>query len=698
MKDTIDRYDPTDNLEAADTTVDLKQYWYVFKRRLWIFITIFVVVTTLMTLRSIRQTPIYQATATLIIEQEIPLSPTGAWGTRVYIKDFYGTQYQIIRSYAVAERTVKLLGMKEDKSAIQGLRGRISVSPIEDSSLVRVSISHPDPKEALRQVEALARAYIGHNLEDRQSASRDTFSWLSEQLAILKAKVSQSEMELLKFKEQEDIVSLEKRQILLEEKLSGTQERHNQIVEKNMELNTLLTEMQKISKNPEMAESLPRIVENTLIQSLKTEYSQLEGEAARISRKLKPKHPQIVSMRLQIDSVKQRLAAEVGKIVKSIEIEYEIGKTNEKAVKQNLDELKHESMRLAQQAIQYGVLKRESETNKQMYDVMLQRLKETDISGSITPNNIRIIDPAELPRNPISPNRRRDITVAIFLGLGIGLGLVYFVEYTDNTIKSEEDVRVYLKQDVLGLTLMEKKSKIENIEDSERLARSYGAVKTLLNLYRREHVLKTMLVTSSVRAEGKSMSVAMLGRVLAQSGVKVLLIDADLFRPSLGKILKISTREGLSDVLSSGRPEEELIVESGTPNLWILPSGLIPKNPAEMIESEKIRQLVQRQKDNYDIIIFDTPPLTASFEVAMLCSFVDGVVFNVKANHTPRSLVRKTMDRLRAIKPNILGVLVTFAKQDYGEGYYYKYYYKYYRDYTQAGEKMPDELSQNQKI
>jgi tyrosine-protein kinase Etk/Wzc len=280
------------------------------------------------------------------------------------------------------------------------------------------------------------------------------------------------------------------------------------------------------------------------------------------------------------------------------------------------------------------------------------------------------------------------------LGLFLGIGLCFLLEFLDNTIKTEEDIQIYLKEKVTGLVLWDKKFKAQDFTESDLLTRSYGAVKTVLNFYRNEHLLKTMVVTSTVRAEGKSMTTLMLGKSFAQSGVKVLLVDMDLYRPQLAKRMKIIGKKGLSDYLRSDMNENEIIYPTDNPNLWVIPAGLIPKNPAEMIESEKILTLIESQKDSFDIIIFDTPPVTASFEVSVLASRVDGVLYAVKANETPRSLIRNTLTKLKMAKINVLGVLLTGTQQEYRESYYY--YYKYYKDYYYT--IPPEDLAEIQKV
>lgn len=676
------------NIENLDQDIDLRQYWHIVWRRRWVFCTVFIIIVISVIVYSFYKTPIYQATTTLIIEPDIPqilnMNNVSSVNTP---KDFYATQYEIIRSYAVVKKTFDILDLWNDpkfmdtKDPVQAFRKSINVDPIRNTRLVKVNIDNTNPTAATHQVNTLARVYIQHNLEDRRASSKDAFTWLSEQIAILKAKVLKSEMDLLKFKEEEDIVSLEKRQALLEEKISTMHDSYIKTSIRNVELKTMLKEVRELTKHNEMAESLPKIYENTLIQSLKAEYSKLDLKMAQISVKYKPKHPQIVSLQSQISKIKKRLSDEVNKIAKSIEIDYQINRANEEAIEKNLDDLKHQSMLLAQKAIQYGVLKREAESNRQMFEVLLHRLKETDITGNITANNIRVVDEAKVPNSPIKPNKRLNAFLAIIIGLFSGIGLCFFLEYIDDTLKGEEDVKFYLNTAVLGHVPKEKKKiAIIEAEEFDVLTRSYRDIKTTISFYRSEHMLKTLLVTSAIKGEGKTTSVLSLGKAFAKEGHRVLLIDADLYKPEIGKRLQINHNTGLSDICLSDQKQDGIIHKTQISNLYAIPGGLIPPNPAEVIGSNKLKNLINEVKKDFDIVLLDTPPFSIGMEVSVLGSFVDGIVLVIKANSTSRIIVSNVIEKLKIGNSNIIGIILIGV--DSGNGFMDKYYEYSYKTYS----------------
>ncbi len=666
-------------IQLSEDEFDLYRYLQIIRRRIWILITIFIIVFLSVTIKTFHQTPIYRATTTLIIEPDLPqILDLGEISSFRNSKDFLNTQFEIIKSYKVIKQTVDILGLAnnsiEENSIdyVGAFQRMIKVEPIRDSRIVKISIDNSDAEKAVDFVNTLARAFINYNLEDSREASRDAFTWLTERLAILKASVKKSEMDLLKYKEEEDIVSLEKRQIMLEEKISGTNESFTDTQSKRIELETMINEIEQL-EDFEMAESLPKILENSLVQTLKQEQSNIELKFAKISKKFKPKHPEIISLQSQLDNIKNRLNKEVEKIVKSIEIELRITKAKENTINRNLDNLKRQSMRLSKQAIQYGVLKREAETNRNMYDVLLHRLKETDISGSTTANNIRVVDEAKIPTKPIKPNKKMNLLIGLILGLAAGVGGCIVTDYFDNSIKDEEDIKLYLKEKLIGLIPKNKESSSNNINNSTEINRSYRELKTFINFHKQDHLLKTILITSAVKGEGKSTSVVFLGKELAQSGLKILLIDADMFNPQMGKHFKIENKIGLRDYYFEDKKNEEIIIKTEFENLSIIQAGLIPPDPSEIIGSNKMKSLIEKVKKDFDIILIDSPPISVALEVAVLGSFVDGIFVLVKANYKSWTVIKKALDTLKSLKGNIIGLILSFAKDSdkYRDYYYY---------------------------
>ncbi len=692
--DPREPYLDPDALPRVDLANEVRQYWYVVKRRRWVLLTTFVIVILSTAIHSRYQVPVYEATATLIIESNIPHLSSPGEVPAGDARSFYQSQHGIIRSYGVAKMAVGALGLGADggeasDATIAGFQRRVSVEPVSGSRLVEVSMTGTEPEEVARGVNTLVRMYIYRNLEDRRAASKDAFTFLSERLAILKAQVAKSEHELLEYKQQEDIVSLEKRQALVEERLSELTGRHTEAALERADLETVLREARALKAQPELVVAIPRIRGNELLQQLNSDLIRLQLERGQLAQKYKPKHPKIIQLQSQIDILRARRDIEVDKAIRSLEVEYRICQQNEQGIRASLGERKRESRQLAQQAIQYGILKREAESNRQMYDVLLQRLKETDFSGNITINNIRVIDQARVPQKPLTPKTWKMLAAAVAGSLLFGLVLCVVVDYFDSALRSEHDVETCLGCSVLGLV-----PRAKDLEQSSTAVhRAYSDLKTGLDFFSQEHVLRSLLITSAVAGEGKTTSVAHLGKRFAHGGRRVLLIDADLGRPDLHRRFALEPETGLSSYFLDQLPVDQILFDSGTPGLKLLPAGLIPPNPAELLGSPAMAELIEELKGRFDLVILDSPPCSLGLEVAALASRVDGVLFVVKAHSTPRTVARRALRKLEQFQARLLGVVLSGldpASEDLDGGYGY-YGYGAREPASAQAEARPDE-------
>jgi len=665
--------------EAAPTLLD---YWEILKRRRKVLAMSFAGILLATIVITFARTPLYRATTTLIVEPDTPeiASLSGGAIPLDYSREFYETQFEIIRCNTVLGRTFDSAGLKGDsafsgqKDPIEAFRNRVSVAPVPTSRLVRIGVDHRDRATAIRLADGVAATFIEYNIEHRQAASRNAFEWLTTQIGQLKAKVERSQKALLEYKTQEDAMSLEKRKLLLDDRLMSLSKDYNDIVNRNVELETTLNEIGQIQKRPELVESLPRILENTLIQNLKEQLSGLSVELAKVADKFKPRHPTVVALESQIAIVKGRLSAEVAKIYKSLEIEYQISKAKEKALAESLDRLKQDSAKIAGESIQYGVLQREAESDQQIYEVLLKRLAEAGIGGNVSGQNVRVIDKATSESSPYKPRKGINLLVGVLAGLMTGVALAFATEHIDNSFKTEKDASSSLGLPVLALVPKEKIGARLVEEPPPALKLAYVSLKAGIALYQRDHQLKTLLVTSAVRSEGKTVSAASLALAFAAAGQKVLLIDADLFGPRLGKLFNTTAELGIVDYFARKIEIQSLVEHTAVPNLDLIPAGLIPRNPSEYFGSPKLTEIINGVREGYQIIIIDSPPLSASLEVALLGSVVDGVLFIVKAKSTPRPLVRKMIGQLRGVKANLVGIALTSAEiSSESASYYYNY-------------------------
>lgn len=670
-----------DALMPGDEVVTLRDYASVVRRRLWVLVAAFLAVVVTTAVYTFSQEPTYRAMTTLIVEPNAPeLAGIGDAASHSAAREFYETQWGIIRSDKVLKQVFDAARLADDPvfagvdDAARALRERVSVNPVPDSRLVRLGFEHPSRDTAVRLADVLADVFIQYTMDDRRASSRNTFEWLSQQLVGLKDKVESSERALLEFRDKEDVISLQRRQELLEERLAGLSESFNQVSAHTAELKTILVEVEKLRRNPELVESMPRILESSLVQKLKQELSEHTVELAKVQSRYKPKHPEVVSLESQIAAIKERLGGEVDKIYASLEIEYRLSAGKEASVKASLGEAKQESMSVAERSIRYRVLEREANSNRQIYDVLLQRLREADISGNVSGQNIRILDRATAPAVPYKPRVVLNLAIAVLAGLLSGVGLCFLVEHVDNTVKTDEDVTQLLHERLVGI-VPRQKGKLETDEDvSDLLLSAYASIRTTLRLAARERVLKSVLITSALRAEGKTLSAVCLASAFARSGVKVVLVDTDMFQASVAKRLRLRQEHGLSDFFLQGASLDEIVQHTTIHTLDVIPAGLIPPNPAEPLGSQRMQWLIDELERRYELVIVDSPPVTAALDVAFLAAAVDGVVVAVRANRTARPLVKKVLSQLRGARANVLGVMLTAVDATpEGAGYYYRY-------------------------
>ncbi|HTK29886.1 MAG TPA: polysaccharide biosynthesis tyrosine autokinase [Vicinamibacterales bacterium] len=574
-----------------------------------------------------------------------------------------------------------------ESGRIDEFLGGVTIVPVRNSRLVEIRYTSSDPQFAAAAANALAKAYIDQNMEFRFNASKDAADWLGSRLGEQRKALESSEAALQAYKEKNGAVSVA-------ENASS-----NIVVQRLTDLNAALTKAktERITKEAQYnqlksaegsgaLDTLPSVLANEYIQKLKTELADAQRNAATLAQRYGERNPEMIKATGAVQAADAKLHAEIAKVAESVKNEYETALSQERTLQGALDSQKHEALSLQSKGIEFGVLQREVESNKQIYESLLQRTKETGISGELRATNVRVVDPAEVPRAPISPNVQRDLMMSFGGSLALAIGLAFFFERIDNRIRTPQEMKAHLGVPFLGMVpaVADKngsENPLLNNGVSPNFVEAFKTVRTNVLFSSSEDGLKTLVITSAGPGEGKSIVAANLALALAQAGQRVLLVDGDMRRPRVHEIYDCAQEPGLSNVLTGHAKLSEALRKSAVPGLWLLAAGQIPPNPAELLGSRRYLDLIASLDEHFDWAIIDTPPVLAVADSSIAANESSGVVFVVGSDKTSRQAARAAVEQLLAANAHIVGSVlnkVDLIKHPY---YYAAYYRKEYARY-----------------
>ena len=724
---------------ASSQEIHLKDYLRVILKRKWIIGTVAVIVLTLAVLSSLKKEPYYRASTRLSIQRQsanVLVFPNMA--LPFFDPGYYQTQYTILRSRPLAERVIKKLGLQESPEfkpssrgrfsfdlktsvvwlvkklnpvnlfngpssaketikpnnarnngispgLVNALIGRLGVTPMKDSKMVvDLSFTGRHPHIIAQIVNAVAEEYINMTMEAKIETAQKMMAKLNEQLSQQKAKVEESEIILQKYKERKNIVSLEEKQNIVVQRLSQLNSLVTSAKTERIAIETRYRELKKLANQPEMIESLPSILSNTMIQQLKTDYVGLQRRYSELSKKYGTKHPKIIELRSQIGLMKKKVALEVRKNVNSLMTEYKVAQSKEATLVEALENQKKEALELNRKAIDYNILQRDAESNRQMYNVLIKKLKEMDLSSDLKGTNIRIIDPAQVPRSPVGPKRGFNILFSAFIGLGLGMALAFFLEYIDTSMKTPEDIKRIQVPYMGYIPTIHSNNHLELIvqEDPKSLiSEAYRTLRTGILFSGSKPSPQFIQVTSAGPQEGKTITTANMATVMAQSGSRVLIVDCDMRKPRIHEIFGIPNARGLSDLLLDGEDGFSFIKKTKVPNLNLLTCGTIPVNPSELLSSKRMQRLLTLLGEKYDRIIMDSPPVLAVTDSIVLSRLVEGIILVVGAKGSSRNGVARAAELLKEVNARIVGAVLNNLNVEKERYYYSRYYYYDYGKY-----------------
>jgi capsular exopolysaccharide synthesis family protein len=706
----------------------------VYKHR-WIAATAAAVLFVFVAIQTFSATPIFEGRVQLLLD---PASPNVTKFEDInqpnyyYQEYFYQTQYSILKSRGLARRTIDAMklwdspefggGTEQQKTSfsivgtvtgaagwvkslvssppakaftpaagetarqsrvIDALLGGLTVTPIRNSSLVDVRFASPNPEMAAAVANTLARQYIEQNLEYKFLSTKEASDWLGQQVAIERKKLEASEQALQRYREKGDAVALEDRQNIVVQRLADLNAAYTKARTDRFEKEALYNQLKSLQNDRAALDTFPAILSNTFIQQLKSQLADLQRQQAQMGERLGEKHPEMIKLNSAIQSTEAKLQGELGKVVQSVRNEFLSAQSQERSLAAELEAQKAGALALNRKGIEYGVLRREAESNKQMYEALMQRAKETGISGELKASNIRVVDEAEIPRNPIRPRKAMNLFLGLFGGLVAGIGLAFFVEYIDNRIKNPDEIKQVLGLSFLGLVpalraedLNDGRSPLIAESVPQNFAEAYRGLRTSVTFSSAEEGSRSVLVTSTQPSEGKSVVAANLAMSLAQAGQRVLLIDGDMRKPRLHELLKVKQDPGLSSLMVGKSKANDVVHRTSVTNLWVLPSGPNPPNPAELLGSTRFRDLLKTLADHFDWLVIDSPPVMAVTDASVIAHRTTGVVFVVGSEQVNRNMAKTAIERLRNSKATILGAVLNRVNVQKNP-YYYAHYYKH---------------------
>lgn len=713
--------------ESGGQSIDLKALWSVVLKRKAIIVIVFALVVAITAAHNMRQVPIYQAEASMIIEsmtprvlsgvdEVVPMGTESFWGNQ----EFYQTEYRIMQSRAMAARVVKKLGLDHDpkflglqalvaagdEAALQKafaaaqpidlVMGKMSIQPVRDSKMFLVQFRDTDPERAAQLANALTESYIEFNLERRMLGTKTAAEWLTEQMGDLTGRLETSELALYNFKKDNAILaqSFDDRNDQLKKHIDALSADLFAAHSKRLSIKARMDEIERAGNDPKLRAALPDVAGNDAVKQLRSVQLELSKDIVILEQRYGDKHPKLLESKEQLATLDAQIAERAEQAIAVVAAEYRVISRLEGELQSALHTAELEALELNKKGIDYNKLKREAENTTRLYGVVMSRLKETDLTGLLRTNNARVVDPALVPRGPVWPKTQTNLMISLLAGLVLGIAIAFAIEFLDSSVKTESDIK-----DVLGLTFLgvvpdveSTDSKKPGIASHERdfyvyekqrsqVAECCRTIRSNILFMSADKPIKKLLVVSARPEDGKTTNAINLATTMALSGGRTLLVDTDMRRPRLHRAFGVGADLGLSNVLVGDRTLTEVTRQTEIANLDLLPCGPVPPAPSELLHSEAFNRLIEEMSRKYDRIIFDSSPMAAVTDASILSTHVDGVVLVVRAGVTSKDLVRVAIGQLRRANARILGAVlngVDLRSRTYG------YYYTPYERYKEA--------------
>jgi capsular exopolysaccharide synthesis family protein len=731
-------------IELSPREPHLYDYLLILRKHQWLILSFMLAVVTIVAIATFRMQPVYVATARIEIDREnaniLPFQGADSYDYMVDSENYIETQAKILTSETLALQTIRNSGLTSrpefsspggtsEAVALGSLAnqkrppelaeflGSLSVKRVPNSRLMDVSFESTDPELASRIVNAHLATYVEQNYRSKYESTTQASTWLADQLSDFKVKVQKSEDARISYERQNQIWTLDDKQNMTTQRLGDINRQFTDAQSERMKKESLY-EFAKAGN----LDAVPQVQSNTALTDLLKKRTEATAEYTDALAQYGPNFPKVQRLKSQLKDMDQNIEKEKQKVLDVLESDYREARQRETLMSKALDQAKAETNQMAEKLVEYNILKREAEANKALYEGLMTKMKETAISAGLRSSNIRIVDPAMIPASPARPAKARNVMLAFLVGLIGGVGLALLREYLDNTVKTPDDIETLARLPSLavvpqfagsngsrrrgmlpGLASNGHEKRIELVAQhlpKSQMSEAFRALRTSILLSQADHPPQVILVTSALPREGKTTAAANLAVTLAQLGDSTVLVDADLRKPGIGRLLNLGTGKyaGLSSYLAGVSSLDLVSVpHPAIPNLVAIPTGPLPPNPADLLSSHKLADAIAELRTKFKFIVIDSPPIMAATDAVILSVQADGVLLVVRSGETPKEAFTRTRDLLASVKCRVLGVVLN-AVDSSAPDYYYSYrYYPYSYGYgpQEAGEAAHEDTLQS---
>src|SRR5712675_1257412 len=705
----------------------LYDYLLILRKHQWLILSFMLALVSITAIGTFRMQPVYVATSRIEIDREnsniLPFQNTDDYV--MDLENYIETQSKILTSETLALQTIRsgILSSQGDSAGdpsasdalatgslanlkpppeLAAFLGSLSVKRVPNSRLMDISFESTNPLQAAQIVNAHIKNFIEQNFQSRYEATTRASTWLTDQLNELKVRVEKAEDARITYERQNQIWALDDKQNVTTQRLADLNKQLTDAQSERMRKQS----MYEFAKAGDI-DAVPQIRDNASVQELLRKHADINAQFIDASTQYGPNFPKVQRLQSQLKELDASIDKEKKAVMARLQSEYAEARQREQLLSQALDQQKTEVNQMSERMVQYSILKREAEANKALYDGLLTKLKEAGISAGLRSSNIRVVDPAMVPTYPARPAKTRNIALSFVIGLVGGIGLALLREYMDNTVKSPDDIEALVRLPSLavvpafsesngdrsrskllkGASTIGHDQRIELVAQhlpKSQMSEAFRALRTSLLLSQADHPPQVILVTSALPREGKTTAAANLAVTLAQLGDRTLLVDADLRKPGVGRLLNLAGGKyaGLSSYLAGVSSLDLVSVPHPTiPNLVAIPTGPLPPNPADLLSSHKLVEAIAELRTKFKFIVIDSPPIMAATDAVILSVQTDGVLLVVRSGETPKEAFTRARDLLVSVKAHLLGVVLN-AVDSNAPDYYYSYrYYPYSQGY-----------------